>query len=59
MKHTKPTMAQIVAMALVPLLAVGLLLGLIGRSGQDRIDAAVVNLDQAVTVGDQYIPMGR
>ncbi|MBB1482979.1 YhgE/Pip domain-containing protein [Tessaracoccus sp. MC1865] len=59
MRNTRPTPAQIVAMALVPLLAAGLMLGLIGRGGESRIEAAVVNLDQAVTVGDQYIPMGR
>lgn len=58
-KFKRPNATQILAMALVPLLAVGILLGLIGRGGEQRIDAAVVNLDQAVTVGDQYIPMGR
>lgn len=53
------TGAQIVAIALAPLLAVGLLLGLIGHGGNERVDAAVVNLDQAVTIEGQMVPMGR
>lgn len=47
------------ALVLVPLLTVVGLVGLVGDDHDDRVNAAVVNLDEAVTVGDQYIPMGR
>ncbi|MHA6513549.1 YhgE/Pip domain-containing protein [Tessaracoccus sp. Z1128] len=53
------TWPAVVALALVPLLAVASLIGL-GRPGADeQIDAAVVNLDEAVTVNGQIVPMGR
>ena len=48
----------VVALALGPLLVVGLLLGL-SRPENKSVSAAVVNLDEAVTVGDQLVPMGR
>ncbi len=48
----------IVALALVPLLAVGALMGLtLDRS--ERVQAAVVNLDEAVEVQGQIVPLGR
>ena len=48
----------LLALVLVPLLAVGALLGLAGR-GDSQASAAVVNLDEAVTLEGQYTPMGR
>ena len=46
-------------LALVPLLAVAMLLGLV-RGGRDQgVQAAVVNLDQAVEVNGQLVPLGR
>lgn len=49
----------IVALGLVPILVVASLIGLAGRGGEDNINAAVVNLDQAVTIEGQPVPMGR
>lgn len=49
----------LIALILVPLLAVAALLGLTRPDGDQEISAAVVNLDEAVTVEGQYIPMGR
>ena len=57
-KSGKARWTSLVALAVVPLLAVGALLGLTQRD-DDTVSAAVVNLDQAVTVEGQYIPMGR
>ena len=61
MKTTEPRMgwASIVALALVPLLAVAALIGLAGNRADSTASAAVVNLDEAVTVNGQYVPMGR
>ncbi|GAB3811000.1 YhgE/Pip domain-containing protein [Tessaracoccus terricola] len=55
----KVGLPALIALVLVPLLAVGGLLALVNGNGEERVQAAVVNLDEAVTVGDQYIPMGR
>lgn len=52
------TWPAIIALALIPLLTVAALIGLT-RPDAERIDAAVVNLDEAVTVDGQLIPMGR
>lgn len=52
------TWPAIIALALIPLLAVAALIGLTNPKAEN-IQAAVVNLDEAVTVGDQYVPMGR
>lgn len=61
MKTTEPRMgwASIVALALVPLLAVAALIGLAGNRADSTVSAAVVNLDEAVTVNGHYVPMGR
>lgn len=50
--------ASLVALALVPLLAVAALIGLAWSSESD-VKAAVVNLDEAVTVEGQLVPLGR
>jgi len=52
------TWPAIIALALIPLLTVAALIGLT-RPDAERIEAAVVNLDEAVTVDGQLIPMGR
>ena len=44
---------------LVPLLAVGMLLGLVRDRNNQGIHAAVVNHDKAVTVNGQVLPLGR
>ena len=44
---------------LVPLLAVGMLLGLVRDRNDQGIHAAVVNHDKAVTVNGQVVPLGR
>lgn len=59
MTLTRARIAGIVAAVLVPLLAVGAFFGLLGDRGDARVSAAVVNLDEAVTVNGQYVPMGR
>ncbi|MBK7822230.1 MAG: YhgE/Pip domain-containing protein [Tessaracoccus sp.] len=56
--RTTVSWPAIVALALGPLLVVGLLLGL-SRPENKAVSAAVVNLDEAVTVGGQLVPMGR
>ncbi|MBB1514946.1 YhgE/Pip domain-containing protein [Tessaracoccus sp. MC1679] len=53
------TWPAIVALVLVPLLAVAALLALTRPGGDEQISAAVVNLDEAVTVNGQLVPMGR
>ncbi|MHA6523658.1 YhgE/Pip domain-containing protein [Tessaracoccus sp. G1721] len=53
------TWPAIVALVLVPLLAVAALIGLTAPGGDEQVEAAVVNLDEAVTVGDQIVPLGR
>ena len=52
---------SILGLVLVPLLVAGLLLGTTwGRDDRlDRINAAVVNVDKAVNVNGQLVPMGR
>ena len=59
MTTTTRRLAKIVALALVPLLAVAALIGLAGNRADSRIGAAVVNLDEPVTLDGQYVPMGR
>lgn len=50
----------LVALVLVPLLAVGALIGLSSTSrASQNIDAAIVNLDEAVQLNGQTVPMGR
>lgn len=49
----------LVVLALVPLLAVGTLLGLVRGSNNQGIRAAVVNHDKAVTVDGRIVPLGR
>ncbi len=49
----------IAVLAFVPLLAAAMLLSLTRGGRTTGIEAAVVNLDQAVTVGDQVMPLGR
>lgn len=53
-----PGWAGFVALALVPLLAVAALIGL-AKPSEAEVHAAIVNLDEAVTVNGQYVPMGR
>lgn len=48
----------LIALILVPLLAVAALIGLTTRD-DEAISAAVVNLDEAVTIDGQMVPMGR
>lgn len=48
----------LVALILLPLLAVAALIGLSSRSNE-AVSAAVVNLDEAVKVNGQLVPMGR
>lgn len=59
MNPSKRRLAGLIAAILVPLLAAGVFFGLVGNRGESRISAAVVNLDEAVTVKGQYVPMGR
>lgn len=54
----RPGWISLAALALVPLLAVAALLGL-ARSSTTDVNAAIVNLDEAVTVDGQLVPMGR
>lgn len=49
----------IVALALVPLLVVGAFIGLANRDADEEIQAAVVNLDKAVEMDGQPVPLGR
>lgn len=48
----------LIALILVPLLAVAALIGLTMRDDQ-AISAAVVNLDEAVELDGQTVPLGR
>ena len=50
---------SVAALALVPLLAFTVLIGLVNRPSSDTVSAAIVNLDEPVTVQGQYVPMGR
>ena len=49
----------LVVLALVPLLAVGALLGLVRGNNNQGIHTAVVNHDKAVTVDGRIVPLGR
>ncbi len=51
-------LSALIALILVPLLAVAALIGLTTRD-DEAISAAVVNLDEAVTIDGQMVPMGR
>lgn len=52
--------AALVALVLVPLLAVGALIGLASSSrASQNINAAIVNLDESVQLNGQTVPMGR
>ena len=53
------TWPAVVALVLVPLLAVAALIGLSAPGGDEQVDAAVVNLDEAVTLDGQIVPLGR
>ena len=47
------------ALILVPLLAMAALVGLGGNNNDERVSAAVVNLDEAVELDGQLVPLGR
>ncbi|SDL09573.1 YhgE/Pip domain-containing protein [Tessaracoccus oleiagri] len=47
------------ALFLVPLLIVGALLGLVDRADEDKVTAAIVNLDEGTEIEGQFVPMGR
>ncbi|MGO1384583.1 MAG: hypothetical protein ACTHWA_09925 [Arachnia sp.] len=49
----------LVALILVPLLAVAAFITLGGNGNDDRVSAAVVNLDEAVELDGQLVPLGR
>ncbi len=49
----------LMALILVPLLAVAALVGLGGTNNDERVSAAVVNLDEAVELEGQLVPLGR
>ena len=49
----------IVVLALVPLIAVAMLLGVSQGGNRPQVQAAVVNLDEAVTIDGQIVPLGR
>lgn len=49
----------LIALVLVPLLVVASLLGLTRASGLQKVNAAIVNLDEMVTINGQPVPMGR
>ncbi len=57
----RPGWVTVVGLVLVPLLVGGLLVWALWQPDQrlDRIRAAVVNLDQPVTVNGQTVPLGR
>ncbi len=55
----KTSWAALVALFLAPLLIVGALLGLAGGADDERITAAIVNLDEGTEVQGQFVPMGR
>lgn len=50
---------SVLILGLVPILAVGVLLGLAKPWNDTLVNAAIVNLDEPVTLQDQYVPMGR
>lgn len=47
------------ALFVVPLLVVASLIGLVSARGEDRITAAIVNLDEGTEIDGQTVPMGR
>ena len=49
----------LVALILVPILAVAAFITLGGDRNEDRVSAAVVNLDEAVELDGQLVPLGR
>ncbi len=49
----------LMALVLVPLLAVAALVSLGGNSNDERVSAAIVNLDEAVELDGQLVPLGR
>lgn len=51
--------SALVALILVPLLAVAAFITLGGDRNDDRVSAAVVNLDEAVELDGQTVPLGR
>lgn len=61
MNSTPARWYTLVGLVLVPLLVAGgfLLAGVNADSRQDSVKAAVVNLDEPVTIDDQYTPLGR
>lgn len=50
---------SIAVLAIVPLIAAGMLMGLVKQPSNDAVNAAIVNLDEPVTVAGQYTPLGR
>ena len=50
---------SVAALVLVPLLGFAVLIGLVTQPEEDAVSAAIVNLDEPVTVMGQYVPMGR
>ncbi|WP_296140019.1 hypothetical protein [uncultured Tessaracoccus sp.] len=58
-KGRRVTWAALVALLVVPLLVAGTLLGLVRRGGEDRVVAAIVNLDEGTEVDGKPVPMGR
>lgn len=48
----------VAVLALVPLIAVAMLLGVVSGNGK-AVHAAVVNLDEPVTIRDRTVPLGR
>ncbi|MCL1868999.1 MAG: YhgE/Pip domain-containing protein [Promicromonosporaceae bacterium] len=57
----RPVVWRVAAVALLPLLVIGLLLAALWNpaSRLDTVRAAIVNLDQPVTVNGQLVPLGR
>ncbi len=51
--------SALMALILVPLLAMAALVGLGGNNNDERVSAAVVNLDEAVELDGQLVPLGR
>ncbi|QAY69373.1 hypothetical protein [Xylanimonas protaetiae] len=58
---TRRGIARLVAVALLPLLVLGLLLTALWNPAErlDTVRAAIVNLDEPVTVQGQLVPLGR
>ena len=58
-KGHKTSWAALVALFLVPLLVVGSLIWLTGHGDDEKITAAIVNLDEGTEINGQTVPMGR